>query len=76
VLGLTRLRFQTIVMCHYQEKVVHVLLFVVQFIILDANDYFVLVAFQMAWPTLYVTWHIVLFTSDCKVHVQILTCLN
>jgi hypothetical protein len=46
--GLTHLRLQTIIMCHYQEKVVHVLLLVVQFAILDANDYFALVVFQMA----------------------------
>ncbi len=28
------------------------LLLVIQFVILDANNYFILVAFQMAWPTL------------------------
>jgi hypothetical protein len=39
-------------MRHCQEKVVHVLLLVVRFAILNANDDFALVAFQMARPTL------------------------
>jgi hypothetical protein len=56
-------------MCHCQEKVVHVLLFIVQFAILDADDYFGLVAFQMAWPTLYAAWHTVLSASDNNIHV-------
>ncbi len=37
-----------------QEKVVHVLLLVVWFVVLDADDYFTLVAFQMTQLTLYV----------------------
>jgi hypothetical protein len=40
-------------MRHCQEKVVHMLL-VVWFTVLDANDYFALVAFQIAQLTLYV----------------------
>jgi hypothetical protein len=63
-------------MHHCQEKVVHVLLLVVQFVILDEDDYFTLVAFQMAQPTLYVAWHAILSGSDYDVHVQILTCLD
>jgi len=43
-------------MCHCQEKVVHVLLLVVRFVVLDADDYFALVAFQMARSTLHVAW--------------------
>ncbi len=39
---------QTIAMCHYQEKVMHVLLLVVRFAVLDVDDYFALMAFQMA----------------------------
>jgi hypothetical protein len=50
--GLTRLHLQTIAMRHCQEKVVHVPLLVVRFVILDTDDYFALVMFQMAWPTL------------------------
>jgi hypothetical protein len=46
------LRLQIITMCHYQKKVVHVLLLIVQFVIFDVDDYFALVAFQMAWPTM------------------------
>jgi hypothetical protein len=38
-----RLHLQTIAMRHYQEKVMHMLLLVVQFIILDTDDYFALV---------------------------------
>jgi hypothetical protein len=45
---------QTITMRHCQEKAMHVLLLVVQFVVFDADDYFALVVFQMAWPTLYV----------------------
>jgi hypothetical protein len=71
-----RLRLQTIVMRHCQKKVVHVMLLVVRFVVLNVDDYFVLVAFQMAQPTLYITWHVVLSTSNCDVHVQILTCLD
>jgi hypothetical protein len=63
-------------MRHCQEKVVHVLPLVVRFVVLNADDYFTLVAFQMARPTLYVAWHAVLFAGDYDVHVQILTCLN
>ncbi len=63
-------------MRHYQDKVVHVLLLVVQFVVFNVDDYFTLVTFQMARPTLYIAWHVVLSTSDCDVHVQILTCLD
>jgi hypothetical protein len=45
MMGLTRLRFLTIAMRHYQEKVVHMMLLVVRFAILDADNYVVLVAF-------------------------------
>ncbi len=54
----------------------HVLLLVVWFVVLNVNDYFALVAFQKARPTLYVAWHIVFSTSDCDVHVQTLPCLD
>jgi hypothetical protein len=67
--GLTRLRLQTIVMRHCQKKVVHVLLLVVRFAILNIDDYFALATFQMAWLTLYVAWHTVPFVGDCDVHV-------
>ncbi len=60
---------QTIAMHHCQEKVVHVLLFVIRFIVLDADDYFILVAFQIARSTLYVAWHTILSAGDCNVHV-------
>jgi hypothetical protein len=56
-------------MRHCQEKVVHVLLLVVRFVVFDTNDYFALVAFQMAWLTLYVAWHAILSASDYDVHV-------
>jgi hypothetical protein len=46
-----------------------VLLLVVWFAVLDVDDYFALVAFQMAWLILYVAWHAVLFTGDYNVHV-------
>jgi hypothetical protein len=49
---------------------------VVRFVVLNVDDYFGLVAFQMARPTLYIAWHTVLSASDCDVHVKILTCLN
>ncbi len=62
-------RFQIIVMCHCQKKLVHVLLLVVRFAVLDADDYFVLVVFQMAQLTLYVAWHTVLSVGDCDVHM-------
>jgi hypothetical protein len=39
-------------MRHYQEKVVHVLLLVERFTVLKTDDYFVLMAFQMARLTL------------------------
>jgi hypothetical protein len=39
---------QTIAMRHCQEKVVHMLLIVVRLAILNANDIFTLVVFQMA----------------------------
>jgi hypothetical protein len=55
---------------------VHVPLLVVRFVVLNVDDYFTLVAFQMARVTLYIAWHIILSTSDCDVHVQILTCLD
>ncbi len=45
---MARPTLQTIVMCHYQEKVMHVLLLVVRFVVLDVDDYFALMAFQMA----------------------------
>jgi hypothetical protein len=41
-------------MHHCQKKVVHMLLLVVQFVVLDVDDYFAFVAFQMAQSTLYV----------------------
>ncbi len=63
-------------MHHCQEKVVHVLLLIVQFVVLDIDDYFGFVAFQMARSNLYIAWHAVLSVSDCNVHVQILTCLD
>ncbi len=52
------------------------LLLVVRFVVLDEDDYFTFVAFQMARPTLYIAWHAVLSRSDYDVHVQILTCLD
>ncbi len=54
----------------------HVLPLVVRFAVLNIDDYFVLVTFQMARPTLYVTWHVVLSVGDYDVHVQILMCLG
>ncbi len=63
------LRLQTITMRHCQKKVVHVLLHVVQFAVLNTDDYFALVAFQMARLTLYVAWHTVLSVGDYDVHV-------
>jgi NAD/NADP transhydrogenase beta subunit len=63
-------------MRHYQEKVVHMLLLVVRFVVFDADDYFALVVFQMAWPTLYVAWHAIIFIGDCDIHVQISTYLD
>ncbi len=54
----------------------HVLLLVVRFAVLDIDDYFTLVAFKMAWPTLYVAWHAVLSVGNYNVHVQILMCLD
>jgi hypothetical protein len=60
---------QTITMRHCQKKVVHVLLLIVQFTILDADDYFALVAFEMARLTLYIAWHAILFVGNCNVHV-------
>jgi hypothetical protein len=56
-------------MRYYQKKVVHILLLVVGFVILDADDYFTLVAFQMARAILYVIWHAILSTGDCDVHM-------
>jgi hypothetical protein len=49
--------------------VVHMLLLIVGFTVLDVDDYFALVAFQMARPTLYVAWHVVLFASDYNIHM-------
>jgi hypothetical protein len=69
--GLTHLRFQTIIMCHCQTKVVHVLLLVVWFAVFDIDDYLVLATFQMARPTSYVAWHVVPSVGNCDVHVQI-----
>jgi hypothetical protein len=43
---------QTIVMRHCQKKAIHVLLLVVWFAVLDVDDYFTFVAFQMAQLTL------------------------
>ncbi len=63
-------------MHHYQKKVVHVLLLIVQFPVLDTNDYFALMAFHMARPTLYITWHVVFSIGDYDIHVQILTCFD
>jgi hypothetical protein len=54
----------------------HVMPLVVQFVVLDIDDYFALATFQMARPTLYIAWHIVLSVGNYNVHVQILTCLN
>jgi hypothetical protein len=56
-------------MRHCQEKVVHVLLLVVRFVILDIDDYFALVAFQMPQLTLYIAWHAVLSLGDYDVHM-------
>ncbi len=58
------------------NKAMHVLLFVVRFAVLNADDYFALVAFQMARLILYVAWHAVLSAGNCDVHMQILTCLD
>jgi hypothetical protein len=63
-------------MRHYKEKAMHVLLLVVRFVVLDVDDYFGLVAFQMARLTLYIAWHAVLSIGNCDVHMQILTCLD
>ncbi len=52
------------------------LMFVVRFTVLNTNDYFAFVAFQMARLTLYVTWHVVLLVGDYDIHVQILACLD
>ncbi len=71
-----RLYLQTIAMRHCQERVVHVLLFVVWFAVLNTNNYFILVAFQIARSTLYVTWHAIFFVGDCDIQVQILMCLD
>jgi hypothetical protein len=76
MLGLMCIRFQTIVMHHYQEKAMHVLLLVVRFAFFDADDYFTLVAFQMVQLTLYVAWHVVFSAGNYDVHMQILTCLD
>jgi hypothetical protein len=58
------------------REIVHMLSLVVWFAVLNTNDYFTLVAFQMARPILYIAWHTVFFVSACNVHVQILTCLD
>ncbi len=76
MLRLTCLPLQTIIMRHYKEKAMHVLLLVVRFVVLDVDDYFGLVAFQMARLTLYIAWHAVLSIGNCDVHMQILTCLD
>jgi hypothetical protein len=52
------------------------LLLVVRFAVLNTNDYFAIVVFQMAWLTLDVAWHVVFSASNCDVQVQILTCLD
>jgi hypothetical protein len=52
------------------------LLLVVQFVVCDINDYFALVAFQMAQLTLYVDSHVVLSVGNYNVHVQISTCID
>jgi len=67
---------QRITMHHCEEKVVHVLLLIVRFAVLDIDDYFTLVAFQIARPTLYGAWHVILSTCDYNVRVQILTRLD
>ncbi len=54
----------------------HVLFLVVRFVVLDANNYFALVVFQMAQLTLYVAWHVVLSIGDYNLHVQISMCLD
>jgi hypothetical protein len=74
--GLMHVCLRIIAMCHCQDKVVHVLLLVVRFAILDTDDYFALMVFQMARLTLYIAWHAVLSVGDCNVHVQILACLD
>jgi hypothetical protein len=63
-------------MHHCQENVVHVLPLVVRLAILNIDNYFALVTFQMARSTLYVAWHAILSVGDYDVHVQILTCLD
>jgi hypothetical protein len=63
-------------MRHCQEKVVHVLLLVVWFTILDVDDYFALVVFQIARLILYVVWQAILFAGDWDIHVQNSTCLD
>ncbi len=56
-------------MRHCQKKVVHMLLLVVRFVVLNVDDYFVFIAFQMARSILYVAWHTIFFTSDYDVHM-------
>jgi uncharacterized membrane protein YpjA len=63
-------------MRHCQEKVVHVSLLVVWFTILDVDDYFALVVFQIARLTLYVVWQAILSAGDWDIHVQNSTCLD
>ncbi len=62
-------RLQIIAIHHCQKKHVHVLLLVVRFAVLNVDDYFTLVVFQMARSTLYVAWHTVLHVGDCNVHM-------
>ncbi len=45
------------------------LLLVVWFVVLNADDYFAFITFQMARPILYVAWHTIFSTSDYDVHV-------
>jgi hypothetical protein len=47
----------------------HVLLLIVWFVVLNIDDYFGLVVFHMAQPTLYVAWHAVFSTCDYDVHM-------
>ncbi len=49
---LTRLYLQIITMRHCQENVVHMMLVVVWLTVLNIDDYFTFVAFQMARLTL------------------------
>jgi NAD/NADP transhydrogenase beta subunit len=51
------------------REFIHMLLLVVWFVDLDIDNYFALVAFQMARLILYVAWHVILSIGNCDVHV-------